>query len=229
MAPIGSLWGGIFQRQTKVILSVAALNNQELVLPVSEFKFSNKPEEFVAKFAYGKIPAFEHSEGWKLVEGASIARYLSDIGEKVKLLGSNAKEVALVDQWVHFAEHEIGGPSGNIIQLVFGAAGHFHRETLDKNVERLGRALAYIESYLATRPSGYVALDTLSLADLVLAGVIFNARRVSLGTAEIAQYPNIFAHFTKVTEDERVKHLWGAEGWSFVDVAITEPRPFPLF
>jgi glutathione S-transferase len=172
---------------------------------------------------------------------------VSDIGEKVKLLGSNAKEVALVDQWVHFAEHEIGGPSGNIIQLVFGAAGHFHREvrtnafqisdgklmcgwqTLDKNVERLGRALAYIESYLATRPSGYVALDTLSLADLVLAGVIFNARRVSLGTAEVAQYPNIFAHFTKVTEDERVKHLWGAEGWSFVDVAITEPRPFPLF
>lgn len=90
MSPIGSLWGDIFQRQTKVvsvstqhpayltlkqILSVAALNDQEIVLPVPEFKFLNKPEDFVAKFAYGKIPAFEDSEGWKLVEGTSIARY----------------------------------------------------------------------------------------------------------------------------------------------------------
>jgi glutathione S-transferase len=174
---------------------------------------------------------------------------VSDIGEKVKLLGLNAKEVALVDQWVHFAEHEIGWPTGNIMHLVFGVAGHFHREvtrrtnafhisagnlmcgwqTLDKNVERLGHALVYLESHLATRPSGaYVASDTLSLADLVLAGMVFNARRVSLGTAEIAQYPNVFAHFTKVTEDERVKAFWGEEGWPFVDVAITEPRPFPL-
>ena len=73
-----------------------------------------------------------------------------------------------------------------------------------------------------------MASDTLSLADLVLAGMLLNARRVSLGTAEVAQYPNVFAHFTKVTEDERVKQFWGVEGWSFVDVAITEPRQFPL-
>ena len=49
------------------------------MLPVSEFKFSNKPAEFVAKFAYGKIPAFEHSEGWKLLEGVAIARYRKQV------------------------------------------------------------------------------------------------------------------------------------------------------
>lgn len=89
------------------------------------------------------------------------------------------------------------------------------------------RALTYLESHLATRPSGYVALDMLTLADLVLAGVILQARRVALGSAEVAQYPNVFAHFEKVTGDERVKELWGADRWPFVDVAITEPRPFP--
>ena len=95
MAPIGSLWGDIVQRQTKVvrhtravpdvsyllkqILSVAALNGLELVLPVSEFKFSDKPKEFLTKFPHGKIPAFEHSEGWTLLEGASIARYRKQV------------------------------------------------------------------------------------------------------------------------------------------------------
>jgi hypothetical protein len=96
MAPIGSLWGDIVQRQTKVvsrgrpfppgvsqpfkqILSVAALNGLELVLAVPEFKFSDKPKEFLTKFPYGKIPTFEHSEGWTLSEGASIARYRKQI------------------------------------------------------------------------------------------------------------------------------------------------------
>lgn len=53
---------------------------------------------------------------------------MSDIGGKAGLLGSNAKEAALVDQWVHFAEHEIGVPMQNTMQLIFGAAGPFHRE-----------------------------------------------------------------------------------------------------
>ncbi|KAH0832356.1 glutathione S-transferase C-terminal-like protein [Lanmaoa asiatica] len=226
MAPIGSLWGNISQRQTKVILSVAALNDLELVL-LPEFDLSNKPKEFVTKFAYGKIPAFEHSEGWKLLEGAPIARYLSDVGGKVSLLGSDAKEAALVDQWVHFAEHEIGVPTQVIFGLIYGFAGPFNRETFDKKIERLGRALTYLESYLATRSSGYLVMDTMSLADVVIAGVILDARRVSLGIAEIAQYPNVFAHFAKVTEDERVKQFWGAGRWPFVDVAVTEPRPLP--
>ena len=46
---------------------------------MSEFKFSNKPAEFVAKFPYGKIPTFEDSEGWKLLEGVPIARYREQV------------------------------------------------------------------------------------------------------------------------------------------------------
>ena len=67
-----------------------------------------------------------------------------------------------------------------------------------------------------------MALDTLTLADFVLAGVILAAAQVSLGSAERAQYPHIFAHYTKVTADERVKQCWGTE--EFVDVRVTEPK-----
>ena len=58
--------------------------------------------------------------------------------------------------------------------------------------------------------------------------MILNARRVTLGIAEVTQYPNIFAHFAKVTEDERMKQFWGADRRPSVDVAVTEPRVFPL-
>jgi len=73
-----------------------------------------------------KIPAFEDIEGFKMIEGAAIARYgikllpetcrfvltvipqpVSSLVPESGLLGRNAKETALVDQWVHFAETEI--------------------------------------------------------------------------------------------------------------------------
>ncbi|KAH0832359.1 glutathione S-transferase C-terminal-like protein [Lanmaoa asiatica] len=223
MASIGTLWGSPCQPQTKTILSVAALN--ELKLEQPEWNFSNKPAEFMSKFPYGKIPAFEGSDGFKLIESATIARYLSGIGTKINLLGSDAKEIALVDQWIHFAEQEIGGPCHNVMGLVFGFAGAFNREALDKQVERLVRAMTYVESHLATRPSGYLVSESVTLADVVLAGMVFGCSFAALGAAERAQYPAVFAHYAKVTENEKVKQFWGTEG--FTEIAVTEPKSFP--
>lgn len=70
-----------------------------------------------------------------------------------------------------------------------------------------------------------MALDTLTLADFALAGAIFAAARVALGAAERAQYPHIFAHYAKVTADERLKQYWETD---FVDVRITEPKTITL-
>ncbi|KAF9234641.1 glutathione S-transferase C-terminal-like protein [Melanogaster broomeanus] len=215
MAPIGTVWGDTRQRQTKVILSIAALNGLELEQAPFEFGVTNKSPEYLSKFPYGKIPVFEDSEGWKLTEGTTIARYLSDIGGKSGFLGSNAKEAALVDQWIHFAEHEIGAPLSGVLGLVYGFSGPFTRE-------RLVRALTYLESYLGTRPSGYLVGNSATLADFVLVGVVHQAASVPLGAAERAQYPLVFAHRAKVTDDERFKQYWGTE--SFVEVAVTEPK-----
>ena len=68
-----------------------------------------------------------------------------------------------------------------------------------------------------------MALDTLTLADLVVASTVYAAARVTLGSAERARYPHIFAHYEQVTGDERVKQYWGTNG--FVDVRLTEPTP----
>ena len=50
---------------------------------------------------------------------------VSSIGTKVNLFGSNPKEIALIDQWIHFAEQEIGMPSYNYLGTIFG---QFSRE-----------------------------------------------------------------------------------------------------
>ncbi|KAF8123305.1 glutathione S-transferase C-terminal-like protein [Boletus edulis] len=222
MAPIGTLWGKPHQPQTKIIRSVAALNDLELEQP--EYHFFNKAAEYTTKFGYGKIPALECSDGFKLLEGATIARYLCGLGTKVNLLGSDAKENAIVDQWVHFVEHEIGKWSYNYMCTVYGIYT-FNRKFLDEQVERLVRSLNYVEAHLATQPSGYLVRDSITLADLFLAGMTYDCSLTSLGAAERAKYPLVFAHYAKVTGIEKVKQFWEKEG--FIEVAITEVRPFP--
>ena len=65
----------------------------------------------------------------------------------------------------------------------------------------------------------------MTLADIVLAGMVLDCSQLALGSAEREKYPSIFAHYTKVTKDERVEQFWGTE--SFTEVAVTEPQTFP--
>lgn len=50
------------------------------------------------------------------------------LGTKVNLLGSDAKEAIHVDQWIHFAEQEVGRPGYNIMATIYGFYGTFNRE-----------------------------------------------------------------------------------------------------
>ncbi|KAN0074491.1 hypothetical protein V8E55_011903 [Tylopilus felleus] len=163
MTPIGSLWGDIAQRQTKV-------------LPLPEFKSPDKPEGLVTKFPYGKIPAFEDGRCLKALRLHAIVLTLQTLSER------NRKE-----GWARTQRKALSRISTRQACRV-----------LDSRVN---------ESHLATRLSGYVALNKLNLADHVLAGVILHAR----GCAVSQCLCQVFAHFVKVIEDERVKQFCGAD------------------
>ncbi|KAI6035776.1 glutathione S-transferase C-terminal-like protein [Pisolithus marmoratus] len=214
MAPIGKLYGHPRQPQTKAILSAAAISGLELDLPPFEFGITNKSLEFTQKFPLAKIPAFEDNEGFKLIEGTSIARYISTLVPEAGLLGGNAKETAQVDQWVHFAETEIHIPASNIyIGMVAKYLPAFSEEG------RVERSLKFLEDHLASRPSGLLVNDGLTLADIILATAVQRAGQTVCGVREREQvYPRVFAHFAKVTNDERIKHVFGEPG--FVDEAL---------
>jgi elongation factor 1-gamma len=58
------------------IKAVAAFAGLEIAAPASyEHYVDNKKPEFLSKFPHGKIPAFEGADGFKVVEGAVVARY----------------------------------------------------------------------------------------------------------------------------------------------------------
>lgn len=59
--------------QIKAVAAIAGLTLDE---PSDYVHFTtNKTPEFLAKFASGKVPAFEAKDGFTLFEGTAIARY----------------------------------------------------------------------------------------------------------------------------------------------------------
>ncbi|KAI6104917.1 hypothetical protein EV401DRAFT_2078744 [Pisolithus croceorrhizus] len=237
MTLIGRMYSYIAQPQTKVILSAAALSNLEIELLPFEYGVTNQSPEFTQKFPPAKIPAFESFDGFRLTEGAAIARYVSSLVPDAALLGRNTKETALVDQWVHFAESEIhmdvsmiyAGASLKLlpgynadvgIPVSFTASSDcetlgLSREQLHKwHEDRVVRSLRFLNNYLEKRPSGLLVSDSITLADLFLATAIQRVGQTICGAAEREQvYPHVFAHHAKVMSDARLKDVFGEPGF----------------
>lgn len=215
MTLIGKMYGNIAQPQTKVILSAAALSNLEIELLSFEYGVTNQSPEFTQKFPLAKVPAFESLDGFKLTEGAAIARYVSSLVPDAGLLGRSREESALVDQWVHFAEFEIHMDASMIyagagLKLLPGYNADLHKW----HEERVVRSLRFLDDYLEKSPSGLLVSDSITLADIFLATAIQRIGQTTCGAAEREQvYPHVFAHHAKVTSDARIKDVFGESGF----------------
>ena len=54
---------------------MAAFAGLEIAAASYEHFVDNKKPEFLSKFPHGKIPAFKGADGFRVFEGAAIARY----------------------------------------------------------------------------------------------------------------------------------------------------------
>ncbi|KAH7883074.1 hypothetical protein F5I97DRAFT_1901730 [Phlebopus sp. FC_14] len=88
-----------------------------------------------------------------------------------RLLGEDARESALVDQWMHFAEHENASFSYEIMALLAGYLGPYSKELHDILVPRQARALKFLDAHLALSMTKFLIADTLSLTNIALAAV----------------------------------------------------------
>ncbi|KAI6104918.1 glutathione S-transferase C-terminal-like protein [Pisolithus croceorrhizus] len=223
MAPIGKLYGSPRQPQTKAILSAAAISGLEIDLLPFEFGIANKSPDLTGpqNLPLSYTPAFEDNEGFKLIKGTSTARYVSALVPKAGLLGHDVKETAQVDQWVHFASSEIYVPTANIYAgMITKDLPAFTEEQRKHYQERAERSLKFLDDHLASRSSGLLVNDSLTLADIILATAVQRAGQTVCGVKERERvYRNVFAHFEKVTNDERIKHLFGEP--EFVDKALS--------
>ncbi|KAI6126616.1 hypothetical protein F5141DRAFT_1060349 [Pisolithus sp. B1] len=228
MAPIGKLYGSPGQPQMKAILSAAAISGLEIDLLPFKFGVANKSPDVTGtqNLPLAYIPAFEDNEGFKLIKGTSTARYVSALIPRAGLLGYDVRETAQVDQWVHFANSEIYVPTANIYAGMvtkdlpaFTEEVHFiSNANTTRNVWSV-RSSSWMTILLHALLACWMN-DSLTLADIILATAVQRAGQTVCGVKEREQaHRHVFAHFEKVTNDERIKHLFGEP--EFVDKALS--------
>lgn len=141
------------------------------------------------------------------------------------LLGGDAKENALVDQWVHLADTEVEAPGTIIAQLVRGGIPYnkpvshttplsscilvylFVAQVHTMFIERLTRTLATLNTHLATRT--FFVHERVSFADLVIASMIQRLVAIIIDAEMRAKIPNVIRHMETVVNQPKVKDIFG--------------------
>ncbi|KAJ3762528.1 elongation factor 1-gamma [Lentinula raphanica] len=231
---VGTLYTSPAKETGKLIKAVAAFGGVSINVD-AEYKHmeSNKTPEFLAKFPHGKIPAFESKEGFKLFEGVVIAKYIASLAPNSGLLGANATDAALVDQWTHLVEVEFGLPTDIINQLVNGRIPYtkpMHNALLD----RQERTLTTLNKQLTENT--FLVGERITLADLAFAVYIQRGATISFDAPLRAKFPAVVRLLETIVNQPQLKDIYGEtkyveKGLQFTPPAKEkkekEPKPAP--
>ena len=143
---------------------------KHLVVPVEQVDIasaSNRSPEFRAKNPMGTVPVLELDDGTMIAESVAICRYVEEIRPDPPLMGTDAKDRAVVEMWQRRMEYELFVP----ITQVFRNGHAFFRGRIPQVPEygevcrthALAR-LAWLDEVLADRP--FVAGERFTIADI---------------------------------------------------------------
>ncbi|KAI1460413.1 glutathione S-transferase [Annulohypoxylon moriforme] len=191
MAPFGKIYSYPNNFRVERAQVVAAYNGLE-VPRVEDFKMGvdNASPEFIAKFPMGKVPAFEGADGYCVAEGAAIATYLALSGpKKEQLIGADAKTQATISQWVFFSESELVGNMLPPAAMVVFKMTPYNEQLYTACVSRAERALKRVE--VALQGKKYLVGDQVTLADILVSGVLFFAAKFLIDAEMRKSIPNV--------------------------------------
>jgi len=207
MSPIGTLYATPYQATGKMTRAAAALGGLELSLPEKyEHMVDNKKPEFLSKFPHGKIPALDCSDGFKLFEGITIARYVAALAPNAGLLGQDLKDSALIDQWVHLAESEVDGPT-TMIMVSLRHYIPYNKPTHTFSAERQLRALTTINAHLSSRT--FFVGERITFADIAVAAYVMRALPFTIDAEVRSKIPNVIRHLETIANQPKLKEIFG--------------------
>lgn len=181
------------------------------LIPVDLMKGEQKTPEYMEKQPFGKVPVLEDGD-LTIFESRCILRYIADkYKDKVNLIGKDAKERALVDNWLEAEGHNFSGPVGGIVyEKVFKQwRGQETDETIvAKHMEQLAVVLDVYEKVLSKR--SYIAGDEFSIADI--SHVPYAAYLIEkAGVKEpFESRPNVWAWWNRITQRDAWKAVWSS-------------------
>jgi len=179
---------------------------------------TNKTPEFLAKFASGKIPAFETPDGFYLFEGKAIQRYVAKLAN---LLGKDDREAALIDQWVSYVDDEIVRNYMLSIRLCLGFLTPYSKPIDTQSREKGAQSLELLEKHLTSNT--FFVGERITLADIMAANVIQSLYKRMLDGAWRDAHPNIRRHYETVVNQPKLREIFGETEYCEKALQFTPP------
>lgn len=184
------------------------LAEKGLKVPVEEAGYADKPilkPEFLAAHPHRRVPLLVLDDGSEIGEAMAICRYFETLHPHPPLMGSDARDKALVEMWERLAEQEGLLAASEFFRnsrksfagrAVAGAPGPI--EQISALVERGKQRLAWFYAKLNDRLAAnhFVAGSRYSVADITTLCTIDFAGRIGFGVP--AEHRNLMRWHAEV-------------------------------
>jgi len=167
------------------------------------FGDTNRSESFTKKFPFGKVPAFETSDGHSIVESNAIAYYVAS----EQLRGKTDVEKAQIVQFMSFSENELLPAMAAWVYPCLGAMQQ-NKQATDRAKEDVKRILAYLNAHLLTRT--FLVSERITLADITVFATLLPLYKMVLEPAFRKPYQNANRWFVTVLNQPEVKKVIGS-------------------
>jgi glutathione S-transferase len=148
---------------------------------------------------FGRVPAFRDGD-FTLYETTAIVRYIDESFDGPSLLGANIAKRARAEQYASLINcHAYDAMVRRyVLQYVFARNNAPDRAVIDKAVPEIKSLLAVFDR--AYGPRNTLAGDTVTLADLLLAPIVFYLGKFPESKALLAGVPNVSRAHAWITE-----------------------------
>ncbi len=186
---------------TRLVLMALAEKKVPYELVTLDFaKGEHKQPAHVARQPFGKVPAIEH-DGMTLFESRAIARYIADAFPGASILPTDAKQRALVDQWVNVELSEFN-PTAHPLALELVIKPAMGMGAPDPAAVERGRvAVAPVLAVLdrALEGKSHLVGEQFSLADMVFMPDL-ELLHVGGEGPRIAKFANVARWWNQISE-----------------------------
>jgi len=165
----------------------------------------NKTPEYLAKFPFGKVPAFECKDG-NIYESNAIAYYIASLKKGTQLLGANQIQAAQIQQYLFMAENEIIGPMFQWLGPIMGFMP-YNKKASDKAVEDVRKVMSVLDKVLLKKT--YLVGERITLADIVVSCTLLWLYKQVFDQTFRSAYPNVNRWFITLINQKQFKAVLG--------------------
>ncbi len=169
---------------------------------------TNKTADFLAQFPFGKVPTMTLANGLGLYESNAIAYYVAAASEKKEqLVGRDAMEAALIQQFIGVADNEVVRTLSPWIYPLLGYSA-FDAAAVKAAAAECHKVLAVLDKILM--PRTFLVGHRITLADIVMACSLLPAFQTVLDAKERSKYVNLTRWFCTLIAQPEFTAVLGA-------------------